>query len=710
MDVKESTLQEYIYVLLTKKWVVISIFAITVLTAIFYLIMTPKVYESVATIMIEPPQISASNTMYPGNYLTNIRNYCEILKSETVMQHAVDKLASSGLKFKFLNSSFPADVLSQRVSIRPIMDSDIIKIYGRGSTVEEAMALTDAVVDGFIKEQLLVARKEFSEQRKFIEKQIPEVEKGLIEIEENIRDFKETNKIIGLSEEAKELVRKLTDIDVLYVQSEASCNAINTQLTSLKQQLDKHKSSFLEDVTSVSTPYILQLRKELLSLETNFSLYVVQGLSEKDPKLMDIENSIEKTKEQLINETRKIIDKNVSSKDPLSVSEELVDNVLKLEVELSVETTKKTSFYSILTSYEKYLYSFPTKEFQLAQLERKRNLNNNTYDILMKNFETTKLAEAGRLSDIRIVDRADTPKIPVKPKIKLVLILSIFIGLSLGVGSAFIIEYVGSTVKTSKDVRLHFNMSVIGNIPKVKSVKAGNGNGLLTHYPMNSPVYEAYRSLRTNLSFISPDVPIKTILLTSALPGEGKTTVASNLGIVMAQLEKKVLLVDTDLRKMSLTRCFGIKSEIGVTDVLLDEKMLKKAIVETEIENLSILPGGKVPPNPAELISSKRMYELIEKLKEEFSFVIFDSPPVLSVTDSAILASKLDSVMLVIQANKTNRLAIARAKEMLEQTNVKLLNIILNMIPLNFPMYGYPYYYSYYSTSQEPKSHKNKPV
>ncbi|MDD5529619.1 MAG: polysaccharide biosynthesis tyrosine autokinase [bacterium] len=710
MDVKESTLQEYIYILLTKKWVMISIFAVTVLTAISYLIVTPKVYESIATIMIEPPKLSGSATMYPGNYLTNSRNYCEILKSETVMQHAVDKLLNSGLKLKFLNSSFPADMLSQRVSIRPIVDSDIIKVYGRGSTIEEAMAITDAVVDGFIEEQLLVARKEFSEQRKFIEKQIPEVERGLVEAEEDIKEFKETNKILGLSEEAKELVRKLADIDVLYVQSEASCNAINTQLSSIKQQLDKHKGSLLEDITRVSTPYILQLRKELLSLETNFSLYIVQGLLETDPKLMDIKNSIEKTKEQLMNETRKIIDKNVSSKDPLSVSEELIDNILKLELELSIETAKKNSFYSILTSYEKYLYSFPTKEFKLLQLERKRNLNNNTYTILMENFETTKLSEAGKLSNIRIVDRADTPKIPVKPKIKLVLMLSIFIGLSLGIGSAFVIEYVGSTVKTSKDVRLHFNMSVIGNIPKVKPVKSGNGNGLLTHYPINSPVYEAYRALRTNISFISPDLSIKTILLTSALPGEGKTTVASNLGIVMSQLEKKVLLVDTDLRKMSLTRCFGIKSEFGLTDVLFDGKVMRKAIVETEIENLSILPGGKVPPNPAELIASKRMCELIEELKEEFQCIIFDSPPILSVTDSTILASKLDSTILVIQASKTNRLAIARAKETLEHTNAKLLNIVLNMIPINFPMYGYPYYYSYYSTSQETKPHKNKSV
>lgn len=174
----------------------------------------------------------------------------------------------------------------------------------------------------------------------------------------------------------------------------------------------------------------------------------------------------------------------------------------------------------------------------------------------------------------------------------------------------------------------------------------------------------------------------------------------------MAQLEKKVLLVDTDLRKMKLTNYFGIKTDFGLTDILLDEKLIKNAIVETKLENLSILPAGKVPPNPSELLISKRMDNLIERLKEEFQYIIFDSPPVLSVTDSTILSSKLNTIILVIQASKTNKLAILRAKETLEQISTKPISVILNMIPLNLPMYPPYYSYYHYSTSQETDSHK----
>lgn len=704
-EVREPSFHEYLYVLLTRKWIIISIFAVTFLSAVIYLIFTPRLYESSATLMVEPPKAAGATPIYPGSYfvITNVRNYCEILRSETVARHAVERLLSERKEYSFLSGKFPADNLLRRISIKPIIDTDIIKIQGRGETPKEAIDIVNAVIDGFIEEQLLVARKEFSEQRKFIEEQIPEVEKDLISCEKEIKDFKERNRVVELSSIGKEMVGKLAELDILYAESEANYKALDSRLSTLKDQLAERKSSLLEDITRVSSPYILQLRKELLSLETNLSLYMIQGLTDEDPKILDLMSSIEKTKEQLVSETRKIVNKNNSSRDPLSVSEELVENILKLEIELSGEEIKRTSIGEALKKYENYLYSLPAKEFKLAQLERRKTLNSTTYNTLMSNYETTKLAEAGRSSDIRIVDRANIPKVPVKPKRSLILALSIFLGLVLGVGGAFMVEYIGTTVKTSKDVKIYFDLPVIGNIPKSRAVKLANGNknGLLTHYPINSPIYEAYRALRTNLSFVSPDMPLRTILVTSSLPGEGKTTVTSNLGIVMAQLEKKVLLIDADLRKMALTNYFEIKSEIGLTDVLLDEKLLRGAIVNTDLENLSILPGGRVPPNPSELLASKRMMSLIESLKDSYNCIIIDSPPILSVTDSSILASKLDSTLLVIQANKTNRLAILRAKETLEHTNARLISVILNMIPLNFPMYGYPYYYSYSQSSQE---------
>lgn len=214
---------------------------------------------------------------------------------------------------------------------------------------------------------------------------------------------------------------------------------------------------------------------------------------------------------------------------------------------------------------------------------------------------------------------------------------------------------------------------------------------LLAHNNPRNPIVEQYRTIRSNIQFSNIDDNIKTIAFTSSMPGEGKSTTASNLATVYAQQGLKVLLVDADLRKPTAHYTFRLENHLGLTNILTKQATLLQAIQETEVPNLNLLTSGPVPPNPAELLSSSYVEELIQLMKENFDMVIFDTPPVLAVTDAQILSHKVDGTILVVSSNKTDKNASIKAKERLVKSNVKLLGVILNNLKSKE---NYYYYYS----------------
>lgn len=205
-----------------------------------------------------------------------------------------------------------------------------------------------------------------------------------------------------------------------------------------------------------------------------------------------------------------------------------------------------------------------------------------------------------------------------------------------------------------------------------------------------SPIAEAYRSLRTNLEFSSLDHPLKTLIVTSAAPGEGKSTVLANLAITMAQADKRVILVDCDLRRPAQHRLFGVPNEVGLTTMIRDDRAMRNPpLRETGVSHLQLLPSGPLPPNPSELLGSRRMGEIIDALLERADIVLFDAPPVIAVTDAQVLASRVDGVLLVLSAGRTKREHAQRAKALLEKVNARLVGTVLNNVKLDMALYRY---------------------
>jgi non-specific protein-tyrosine kinase len=292
---------------------------------------------------------------------------------------------------------------------------------------------------------------------------------------------------------------------------------------------------------------------------------------------------------------------------------------------------------------------------------------------------------------LTIIETASQP-VQVGPQWMMQVLLAAAIGGILAVGAAFLIEYLDDTLKTPEDVTRVTGLTTVGAISRIDG--SAPADKLVTARHPKSPISEAYRVMRTNLQFSSLDRPLHSLVVTSPQPTEGKTTTVANLGVVMAQSGKRVILVDSDLRRPSLHKHFGVSNQDGLTSVLLeDEPMLNGRLQSTGVDNLQILTSGPLPPNPSELLGSQRMQHLLEQLLEHADVVLFDTPPSLPVTDAAVLSTQTDGVLVVTDSGRTRRNTARETVERLQAVGANTLGVALNRLK---PGRGGAYYYYYY--------------
>ncbi len=318
-----------------------------------------------------------------------------------------------------------------------------------------------------------------------------------------------------------------------------------------------------------------------------------------------------------------------------------------------------------------------------------------TYSTLVATYQQAKLSEAQSINNIVVAEPAVPLSKPIRPRTGTNTLLAAIVGAMLALGAAFLVEYLDDTVKTPDDVSRVSGLSTLGAIARLKDTDATRQ--IVAWLRSKTPESEAYRTLRTNIQFSSVDKPIRTLLISSSSPSEGKSTTAANLAVVLAQTGQRVIVVDTDLRRPVQHKVFGVPNNTGLTTALLDGDniTLDGHLQPTEIENLRVLTSGPIPPNPSELLGSHRMAKLIETLSSQADVVIFDSPPILAVTDAAVMGRQVDGVLLVADAGTTREQALAGATEELRKTGANVLGVALNR--LDARRGGYYYYYYYYS-------------
>jgi succinoglycan biosynthesis transport protein ExoP len=336
---------------------------------------------------------------------------------------------------------------------------------------------------------------------------------------------------------------------------------------------------------------------------------------------------------------------------------------------------------------------------ELVRLQDQLVQYQNSYSALLSSYSAIGLAEANSSATVTVISPATMPTAPIRPRILSNTLLAAILGALAGAGLAFLLEYLDDTVKSPEDLQAT-GLGAIGVVQRV----AGNGKSA------ESPIFaisqpkslasEAYRTLRTNLQFSSLDTPLRSLVVTSAVATEGKTTTAANLAVVMAQAGNRIVLVDGDLRRPSAHKLFNLPNKTGLTTALVeDPQALNGYLQETGIENLRVLTAGPIPPNPQELLGSQRMEELLRRLEDEADIVVLDTPPTLVVSDANVLAARASGVLMVVNTGNTRRTAVRQAVDGLRKVGANLLGFVLNMVSPRGGRSSYyysSYYYSHY--------------
>ncbi|WIV12083.1 polysaccharide biosynthesis tyrosine autokinase [Proteiniborus sp. MB09-C3] len=296
------------------------------------------------------------------------------------------------------------------------------------------------------------------------------------------------------------------------------------------------------------------------------------------------------------------------------------------------------------------------------------------------------IANIMKIENIQIIDKAEVPIKPVRPRPILNMAIAGALGFIISITVVTFLDYIDNTIKTAADVEKYLELPVIGMIP------ISSKQELIANSTPKSPVSEAYRTLRTNIQFSNVDENIKSIVITSSSSNEGKSTIISNLAITVAQTDKKILLIDTDLRKPRIHEIFGISNSDGITNILSENLDYKAALISTGIGGLDILASGPIPPNPAELLGSKKMKDFLESVKDDYDMVLLDAPPVGLVTDATVLSAKCDGVMIVSAVGQSIINLAIDTKKLIQIVNGNILGVVMNKIPLKKGKY-YNYHY-----------------
>lgn len=594
-----------------------------------------------------------------------------------------------------LNVTSPENVSSIRFvkvpfqdAVKELQDSTSVKEVGKKTnviavTVEApdpyaAREIADKITEAYLAYNVARKSQVATQTLDFIGQQLDSIRGNLESGEQELGEYKSRKGIFVLSDSAKSIIEQIGDLERAKTEFELQERDVSNLVNALDKAADEDRPYILGQV-SLADPVVgslvSELSKDLIELRK-----LRQELNEDNPKVTLLKAQIDESK----------------AKVRLAVSN------ARRSLTSRVATVKK-----LIAGYEDRLRQLPESERQLAILTRKSEVNAELYTFLLKKHEEARIARAGIVGNVRILDAALVPTKPESPKKKRNMGLSLLVGMFAGVMIAFLFEYLDDTLKRVEDVSSTLGLGIFGVIPYVEH--SSDQPVVVQKLDPRGIVPEAFRSLRTNIQFTDSELEMKSIVAVSALPGVGKSTTIVNLGVTLAQGGKRVLLVDCDLRRPQIHRFFDLPSEPGLTNGLLSGSDWRIHVIDkTSVENLSVMPAGVLPPNPAEFLGSNRFQAFMREVVAAYDFVLFDVPPIVAFTDAALVAARVDAVFMILELGGSRLPLLKRALELLANVQAKVRGAIINKADAaRLGGHGYGYYsygyQSYYDQEPSPR-------
>ena len=688
---------DYWRIIRIRKTVIISVFLLIAITATVVTFILPESYSSTARIEINPdvtdiPGMASGMQTYAavGYDPYFIQTEFSVMQSERVLGRVIEKLDLNNVWGKKYNGGVPLKTddtmqfLKQRMSLSPERNTKLIDITVYSEDKKDAADIAN---------EIALAYQQYRHDLR-----ATNTLNGIKVLEDEFQS--EQDKIQAVQTNVDQLRKDLNIVD-------ADPNALGPSPTLTQEQLQHYKDQQIEKEND-----FMKLNVELTGLQslqaTNpVELRDVLPTMITDPELGNSLDSLHKTEQNLA-----ALKVDYSTNYPDVLRQQKLADELNTEIDARINgimigmANQVKSLKAGIDAQNAKVEDAIKKDQAEAEhgqpyWEAKRDLESRIefHKLLQVKIASEKLdLEIPKSSMVTIIDQAQPGKSPVRPNKTLNIILGIVIGLMVGVGLAFFIEYLDTSVKTIDDVERALQSPVLGVIPQ--------NVGHLIDEGVESQHAEAYRVLRTNLLFSRKDDRLNSIVVVSAGAGEGKSTTVLNLATVFAQAGQRVLLVDSDLRRPTLHKVLKVSNSVGLTNYLLKQNTLEEVIQRTSIPTLDLMASGKLPSSSMNILGSASMKDMVAELKRRYDFVFFDSPPIMGVSDAAILASEIDMVVQVIQYRRYPQPMNIRAKQMIEKVGGTLIGIVLNNINMSqdesyYYYSGYYHGYYYYSRNEE---------
>jgi len=731
-----NNLKEYLNVLRSNTLPIILIFLSSALVTILYVINAMDIYKTTTTLKIVRPQGSILSTqLIPEfqDFQTDrfISNEIEVLKSYTIREKVATALLDS-FKLNPNKKSFyyirnrNNEINDEAVSLESLTKSlnaivfinqkrglDIAEIEVQSPSSIETQLIANVYADTYFNYSIEFARRELTTMKNFLDEEKSKKITELNKSEAALQDFQQRGGLIFLDDKAKNLVEQISTFEAGKNSAEVDLKTKQKAYTEIKSELQKIDISLPNYIEGqINQPYVTELQSKIAELEIQRKL---EATIPKDQKLIDkVHNEYDKKLEPLkkdYDERIKIIRAGILSNTP-SEKSNLYQKFIETSIEVQSNKEKLHSLNKLLSKYESDFSKLPSQSVELARLERSRKSNEKLFLALEEKYQEALVNERAQLGNVNIVDKALYPTKPSKPNRSLIVSIGSVLGLVLGISFAFLRNYLDRTIKNPEEIESK-GISVLAWVPSMEELKE-LGSSQLEFIVANKPnatASESFKALRTRVLYSKLESDLKVILVTSSIPGEGKTTVALNLSGSFALADKKVLLLDCDLRKPRIHAIFESERFPGLSDYLFSNVTLEEITRSTKLQNLFYITSGTIPPNPSELLGSKQMADFLEKLKGIYDIIILDSPPFISVTDPEILSRISDGTILIVQANKTPVDAFLKTYVRINNIDShKFLGSVLNNFSLK-SAYGYYYnYYYYYSRPDGVDKRRSKQV
>ncbi len=695
----QRSLHDYLGIVLKRHWAFLAVFiAIVAMCAIYSFTATPF-YKATVQLLIErqAPRLLEHE---PGSaeYAINEEFYqtqYQLLEGRALAKKVVDQLQlKNNPVYAAIFKDLPANadealkqrteeslvgVIVREVEVTPIRQSSLVDDSFFAPVPKLPARVVNTLAQCFIQQSLDLKFAASQEGADWLQQKMTEARKKLEDSEAKLNEYKKEQNIVTTEDKETLTAQNLEQLNKDLLTAQTARMEAETRFQEVSQG---------RPIPQVLNNPLIQTLKgqeaRLIAEQSELS----QKFGESHPRMIQINNELAATRGKIGAEMSQIVQAIKNEYQMAKAQEENLKAALDAQKQSTQDMSDRSIRYRVL----------------LRDVETNRAL----YENVLKSFKTVTTNENMPASNIHIVYPATVPEAPFYPRKNRIMLIASFLGVVCGIALALGLEHLDTTLKTPEEVEGWLEIPNLAMIPHLE-VSAGNpvqeSPELIVHHGSQPQASEAYLGLRTSILFSTPDQAPRILLVTSSMPLEGKSTTAANLATALAKAEPSVLLVDCDLRRPSLHTLFQVPLEPGLSNFLVGD-VNELPLVETLVPNLRVVPAGKVPPNPSELLQSARMQKFFALALENFGRVVVDSPPLLSVTDAAILATMVEGVLLVVKAEGAPRKAVIQARNILAEVKAPLLGVVLNNIPLNRRGYGYYYsqlyrYHSYYAADSD---------